>query len=141
MSPGGGGGGGAYSFRSCSREASAAHLVRSFKEKVTYISSPYFVYTYRVSIAWLVMIFSNFWKTRWPPEPIFHKYYSTNYSNAVQAIVSRFDVQVSNHNTSWYWFAAISKKQNSHHRQFSENIVLAITPMPFKLSSPDLTCR
>ena len=29
----------------------------------------------------------------------FRKYCSTNYSNAVQAMLSRFDVQVSNHNT------------------------------------------
>ena len=41
---------------------------------------------------------SNFWKTRWPPWPIFHKYCLTNYSNAIQAIISRFDVQISNHN-------------------------------------------
>ena len=66
-------------------------------------------------IAWLVLIFSNFWKkTRWPPQPIFHKYCSTNYSNAVQAIVSRFDVQVSNHNTLlvFLFFRAIKLKQN-----------------------------
>ena len=141
------------------------------------------------------MIFSNFWKTRWPPQPIFHKYCLTNYSNAIRAIVSRFDVQVSNHNTllvfvfwsdqietkwppwrnlqiisilttsdqlkeklwiyhhqtfytdirwhklGWYWISAISEKQDGRHSQFSTNIVRLITAMPFKLSSPDFTCR
>ena len=133
--------------------------------------------------------------TRWPPQPSFHKYCSINYSNAIQAIVSRFDVQVSNHNTllvlfflelkqngrldgtckfcwlsilttsdqlkeklwiyhhqtlytdirwhklGWYWISAISEKQDGRHSQFSTNIVRLITAMPFKLSSPDLTCR
>ena len=63
------------------------------------------MYTYRVSIALLELIFSNFWKTRWQPLPIFSKYCSTNYSNGVQAIVSRFDMQVSNHNIfASFWF-------------------------------------
>ena len=53
------------------REASAAHLVRSFKEKVIEISSQNFFYMSMVSIAWLLLIFSNFWKTRWPPQPFF----------------------------------------------------------------------
>ena len=144
------------------------------------------MYTHRVSIAWLVLIFSNFLKARWPPQPIVHKYCSTNYSNAVQAIVSRLasffwaiklkqngrldgtckfcwlsilttsdqlkeklwiyhhqtcDTDIRWHTLGWYWFAAISEKQDDHHRKFSEYIVLPITSMPFKLSSPALTCR
>ena len=78
------------------------------------ISSPN-LYTDRVSIAWLVLIFSNFWKTRWPTQPIVHKYCLANYSNAIQAIVSRFDVQVSIHNTLLvflFFFGAIKLKQN-----------------------------
>ena len=52
-------------------------------------------------------------KTRWPPQPIFHKYCLTNYSNAIRAIVSRFYVQVSNHNTSLvfvFWSDQIETK-------------------------------
>ena len=45
------------------------------------------------------------------------------------------------HKLGWCWFSAISEKQDGRHSQFSTNIVRPITAMPFKLSSPDLTCR
>ena len=41
----------------------------------------------------------------------------------------------------WYWFSAISEKQDGCHSQFSPNIVQIITAMPFKLLSPNWTCR
>ena len=44
----------------------------------------------------------------------FRKYCLTNYSNAVQVMLSRFDVQVSNHNTLLFvlFFEAIKLNQN-----------------------------
>ena len=85
--------------------------VRSIIGKVMSIWSPNFLYGYKVAYAWLVLIFSNFWETRWPPQPIFHKYWSINYSNAVQAIISRFDVQIICCDILWgfiHWFISIA---------------------------------
>ena len=43
--------------------------------------------------------FQQFLKIKMAATANFPQIFSTNYSNAVQAIVSRFDVQMSNHNS------------------------------------------
>ena len=45
------------------------------------------------------------------------------------------------HKLGWHWFSAISENQNGRHSQFFRLYFRPITAMPFKLSSPDLTCR
>ena len=75
--------GGTYSFCSCSRAAWCVMrdawgvrcpqltLSDHLKKKLFRYLHNFFFYMSMVSIARLVLIFSNFWKTRWPPQPFF----------------------------------------------------------------------
>ena len=73
------------------------------KKKLRGYHHQFFVYTYRVSNSLAGIDFQQFLK---------NKNCLTNYSNAVQAIVSRFYVQVSNHNTLlvFFWSDQIEAK-------------------------------
>ena len=92
------------------------------------------------------MIFSNFWKTRWPPQPIFCWLRILTTSDQLKEMLwiyhhQTFNTDIRWHKLGWYWFSAIYEKQDGRHSQFSTNIVWPITAMPFELLSLDLTCR
>ena len=98
--------------------------VRSIKGKVMNISSPNVLYGYKVAYAWLVLIFSNFWKTRWPPQPIFCwlRILTTSYQLKEKLWIYHhhmFYVDIRWHKLGWYWFSTISEKQNGRYSQFS----------------------
>ena len=130
------------------REASAAHLVRSFKEKVIEISSKKIFYMSMVSIAWLLLIFSNFWKTRWPPQPFFCWLRILTTSDQLKEklwiyLHQTFHMDIRWHKLGWYWFSAIFEKQDGRHNHFllTQNIddVRSIKGKVMNISSPNVS--
>ena len=101
--------------------------VRLIKGKVMNISSPNVLYGYKVAYAWLVLIFNNIWKTRWPPQPIFCWLRILTTSDQLKQKLwiyhhQTFDMDIRWHKLGWYWFSAIFKKRDGRHSQFSTNI-------------------
>ena len=82
-----------------------------------------FFYMSMVSIARLVLIFSNFWKTRWPPQPFFCWLRILTTSDQLKEklwiyIHQTFHMDIRWHKLGWYWFSTISEKQGGRHSQF-----------------------
>ena len=80
-----------------------------------------------VSIAWLVLIFSNFWKTRLPPQPIFCWLRILATSDQLKEklwiyLHQTFYMDIRWHKLGWYWFSTISEKQNGRYSQFSADL-------------------
>ena len=141
--------GGTYSFCSCSRAAwgvrREAWCVRReawgvrreawgvrrpqltlsdhLKKKLFRYLHNFFLDMSMVSIAWLVLIFSNFWKTRWPPQPFFCWLRILTTSDQLKEklwiyLHQTFHMDIRWHKLGWYWFSAISEKQDGRHSQF-----------------------
>ena len=74
--------------------------------------------------AWLVFIFNNFWKTKWPPQPIFRWLRILMTSDQLKEKLwiyhhQMFYMAIRWHKLGWYWFSTISEKQDGHHSQFT----------------------
>ena len=134
--------GGTYSFCSCSRAAwgvmrDAWCVMRDawgvrrpqltlsdhLKKKLFRYLHNFFFYMSMVSIARLVLIFSNFWKTRWPPQPIFCWLRILTTSDQLKEKLwiyhhHMFYMDIRWHKLGWYWFSTISEKQDGRHSQF-----------------------
>ena len=127
--------GGTYSFCSCSRAAWCVMrdawgvrrpqltLSDHLKKKLFRYLHNFFFYLSMVSIAWLVLIFSNFWKTRWPPQPFFCWLRILTTSDQLKEklwiyLHQTFHMDIRWHKLGWYWFSTISEKQDGRHSQF-----------------------
>ena len=117
---------GTYSFCSCfPRGVRRPQLTLSdhLKKKLfRYLQKKKF-YMSMVSIAWLVLIFRNFWKTRWPPQPFFCWLRILTTSDQLKEklwiyLHQTFHMDIRWHKLGWCWFSTISEKQDGRHSQF-----------------------
>ena len=144
--------GGTYSFCLCSR---AAWCVRRPQLTLSdHLKKKLFRYLHKFFFAclwWLVLIFSNFWKTRWPPQQFFCWLRILTTSDQLkenlriylhQTLCHLMDIRW--HKLGWYWFSKFLKNKMAATANFllTHNFddVRSIKGKVMNISSPNFVC-